>query len=118
MRLSKPRIPALTPDQWNEKAQEIMRPLVDNKHDYNIFRTLMNHPDLAKRWMVFANHILMRSTLPERERELLILRIGHLCRADYEWNKHAEISRSLGMSDVTDGSSATWTTARWASSTT
>jgi alkylhydroperoxidase family enzyme len=49
----------------------------------------------------------MRSTLPERERELLILRIGHLCRADYEWNKHAEISRSLGMTDADIESSRT-----------
>jgi alkylhydroperoxidase family enzyme len=107
MRLSKPRIPALTSDQWNEKAQQIMQPLVDSKRDYNIFRTLMNHPDLTGRWMVFANHILMKSTLPERERELLILRIGHLCRADYEWNKHAEIGRFLGMTDADIESSRT-----------
>jgi 4-carboxymuconolactone decarboxylase len=107
MRLSKPRIPALTSDQWNEKAKQIMQPLVDSKRDYNVFRTLMNHPDLAKRWMVFANHILMKSTLPERERELLILRIGHLCRADYEWHKHAETGRSLGMTEADIESSRT-----------
>jgi alkylhydroperoxidase family enzyme len=57
--------------------------------------------------MVFANHILMKSTLPERERELLILRIGHLCQADYEWNKHADIGRSLGMTDTDIDSSRT-----------
>ncbi len=107
MRLSKPRIPALAPDQWNEKAQAIMQPLVDSKRDYNIFRTLMNHPDLSKRWMVFANHIMVKSTLPERERELLILRTGHLCQADYEWNKHADIGRSLGMTDADIESSRT-----------
>ena len=37
--------------------------------------------------------------LPERERELVILRIGHLCDAGYEWKKHAEIGRYLGMSE-------------------
>lgn len=107
MRLSQPRIPALAPEQWNEKAQEIMQPFVETGRDYNVFRTLMNHPALAQRWMVFANHILGKSSLPERERELLILRIGHLCNAGYEWNKHADISRFLGMSEEDINSSKT-----------
>ena len=107
MRLTQPRIPALAPDQWNEKAQEIMQPFVETGRDYNVFRTLMNHPALAQRWMVFANHILGKSSLPERERELLILRIGHLCNAGYEWNKHADISRFLGMSEEDINSSKT-----------
>jgi 4-carboxymuconolactone decarboxylase len=107
MRLSKPRIPALEADQWNEKAREIMQPLVESGRDYNVFRTLANHPDLARRWMVFANHVLAKSTLPERDRELVILRIGHLCRADYEWDKHADISRYLGMSEAEIESSKT-----------
>ncbi|MCX2981943.1 carboxymuconolactone decarboxylase family protein [Halieaceae bacterium IMCC14734] len=105
MRLNTPRIPALTPAEWSPKATEIMSPFVADGRDYNVFRTLMNHPDLAKRWLVFANHVLARSTLPEIDRELLILRIGHLCRADYEWNKHAEISRYLGMSEALISSS-------------
>lgn len=100
MRLSEPRIPALEPSQWDEDAREIMQPFLDTGRDYNIFRTLVNHTGLAKRWLVFASHVLMQSTLAERDRELLILRIGHLCRADYEWNKHADISRYLGMSEA------------------
>ena len=100
MRLSEPRIPALEPGEWDDKARDIMQPFVDSERDFNVFRTMMNHPDLAERWLVFASHILMQSTLPERERELLILRIGHLCRAGYEWNKHADISRFLGMSEA------------------
>lgn len=105
MRVNTPRIPPLTPPQWSPKASEIMQPFVADGRDYNVFRTLMNHPDLAKRWLVFANHVLGHSTLPELDRELLIMRIGHLCRADYEWHKHAEISRYLGMSEALIASS-------------
>ena len=100
MRLNTPRIPALPPERWNDEAREIMQPFVESGRDYNVFRTLMNHPGLAKRWLVFANHVLTKSTLPERERELVILRIGHLCNAQYEWQKHAEIGRYLGMSEA------------------
>ena len=99
MRLNEPRIPALERDQWDDEASEMMEPFVESGRDYNIFKTLAHHPDLAKRWMVFANHILTKATLPERERELVILRIGHLCQAGYEWAQHEQISRYLGMSD-------------------
>ncbi len=64
-----------------------------------IFRTLVRHPKLLKRWMVFGNHILAKSTLPPRERELLILRIGWLCKAEYEFGQHVRIGRSAGLSD-------------------
>ncbi|MDZ7824842.1 MAG: carboxymuconolactone decarboxylase family protein [Gammaproteobacteria bacterium] len=64
-----------------------------------IFRTMANHPDLLKRWLVFANHVLGKSSLPERERELLILRIGWLCRAGYEWGQHVLIGRDCGLSE-------------------
>ncbi|MGC1344403.1 MAG: hypothetical protein WA854_18860, partial [Candidatus Binataceae bacterium] len=50
----------------------------------NIFRVLMNHPNLARRWMVFAAHVLGKSTLEPRDREFAILRIGWLNQAPYE----------------------------------
>jgi alkylhydroperoxidase family enzyme len=89
----------LEADEWSEAAQEIMRPFVERDTAHNIFKTLTNHPDLMRRWLVFANHILFKSTLPVRERELIILRIGYLCRAGYEWGQHVEIARKAGMTD-------------------
>ena len=65
----------------------------------NIFRTLAHHPKLLKRWTVFGNHVLFKSTLPPRERELIILRIGWLCRSEYEWGQHARIGRDAGLTD-------------------
>jgi alkylhydroperoxidase family enzyme len=65
----------------------------------NIFRTLANHPGLMKRWLVFGNHVLSKTTLPARERELLILRIGWLCRAGYEWGQHVVIGKAAGLTD-------------------
>ena len=34
-----------------------------------------------------------------RERELLILRIGWLCQAEYEWGQHVLFGRQAGLSD-------------------
>lgn len=66
----------------------------------NIFRTLVRHPKLMKRWLVFGNHILNKSTLPPREREILILRIGWLCRCEYEWSQHVGIGKTCGLDDA------------------
>ena len=49
--------------------------------------------------MVFANHILGKSSLTDRDRELLILRIGYLCQAGYEWGQHVQIAKRIGMTD-------------------
>ena len=66
---------------------------------FNIFATLARHPKLLKRWLVFGNHILTKSTLPAREREIAILRMGWLCRAEYEWGHHVAIGKQAGLSD-------------------
>lgn len=100
MRTDKARIDPLEADQWSEAAKQSMQPFVDSQSDFNIFKTLTNHPDLMRRWMVFANHILFKSTLPFREKELLILRIGYLCQAGYEWGQHVQVARKGGVSDA------------------
>ncbi len=99
MRLSEPRVAPLEESQWSEQAKEVMAPFVEQGRVFNIFKTLAHHPDLMRRWLVFANHILGKSTLAARERELVILRIGYLCQAGYEWGQHVEIARRAGMSD-------------------
>lgn len=100
MRLKSPRVPALEADQWSPEAVELMKPFTKTGRVLNIFKTLTNHPELAKRWIVFANHILGKSTLAVRERELIILRIGFLCKAGYEWGQHVLIARQAGMTDA------------------
>lgn len=99
MRLNEPRVRPLEPDEWDEKAREVLAPFVEQGPVFNIFKTLAHHPDLLRRWLVFANHVLGKSTLAPRERELVILRIGYLCQAGYEWGQHVEIARRAGMSD-------------------
>ncbi len=96
MRLDEPRVPALSDDEMPDSVTDRL----GDGPVLNIFRTMANHPDLMRRWMVFANHILSKSTLPERERELAILRIGWLCQAGYEWGQHVRIGLDAGLTQV------------------
>jgi alkylhydroperoxidase family enzyme len=80
---------------------------------YNIFKVMMNHPALARRWGVFAQHILRKQTLPVREREMLILRIGWLNQARYEFSQHTRIALAAGVTQdeidrIAKGPGAGW----------
>ena len=99
MRLDKPRIDVLTEDQLSDEAKNILAPMAERGEVFNIFKTMANHPDLMRRWMVFANHVLIKSTLSAREREIAILRIGYLCQSGYEWGQHVLIARREGIKD-------------------
>jgi alkylhydroperoxidase family enzyme len=65
--------------------------------DNNIFATLARHPDLFRAWLPFGGFLLTRGVLPERERELLILRTGHNCGSAYEWGQHVRIGEAAGL---------------------
>jgi alkylhydroperoxidase family enzyme len=58
----------------------------------NIFATLARNPALLRRWLVFASHVLAKNSLPQRDRELLILRTGWRCSSQYEFSQHAVIA--------------------------
>jgi 4-carboxymuconolactone decarboxylase len=94
----KPRIPMRDLTTLTGEEADIARKNRLDGRDLNIFRVLMNHPQLARRWTVFAGHVLHKQTLPPRERELLILRIGWLNQAEYEWAQHVEIAKRTGIS--------------------
>lgn len=93
-----PRLSPLSDDELEGKALELMQPMLDAGRPWNIFRTIARHPDLARRWMVFANHVLYKSTLSPRDRELAILRIGWLCQSEYEFSQHRVIGMDAGLS--------------------
>jgi 4-carboxymuconolactone decarboxylase len=93
-----PRIPMRDLSALAGEDAETARKNRMGGRDLNIFRVLMNHPQLTRRWAVFAAHVLHKQTLPPRERELLILRIGWLNQAEYEWAQHVEIAKRSGIS--------------------
>jgi 4-carboxymuconolactone decarboxylase len=54
----------------------------------NLYRLLLHSPALAQSWMEFNNAVRWQSQLDGRLREIAIIRIGHLCRADYIVQQH------------------------------
>ncbi len=53
-----------------------------------VTRTIARHPEVAANWRGNTNYVNRLSPLTPHDRELLILRIGWNCQAEYEWAKH------------------------------
>lgn len=92
-----PRVRPLADDELDDAARAVLAPMLEEDRAWNVFRTMAQHPDLARRWLVFANHVLGKSTLPERERELAILRVGWRCESEYEFAQHRVIGLDAGL---------------------
>jgi alkylhydroperoxidase family enzyme len=94
-----PRVAPLPPGERSAEVNELLQATQMGDRVLNIFSTLARHPKLLKRWLVFGSHVLAKSTLPARDRELLILRTGWNCRAEYEWGQHTLIGKAVGLGD-------------------
>lgn len=92
-----PRIAPLAEADRSPEQQELLALVTRGKPAANVFATLVRHPKLFRRWAPFGGHLLFTSSLPPRERELLILRAAWLTRADYEWGQHVEIAKRAGL---------------------
>lgn len=93
---TRPATPRVAPLEVDDLDPEI-REILGDGPILNIFRVVAVHPKLLKRWLVFGNHVLAKSTLPARDREIAILRIGWLCGSEYEWAQHVRIGLSVGL---------------------
>ena len=100
MKLSQARIEPLTESEWTDEQREVLESRYKEGVVYNVMGTLARHWEAAKKFNVWAFHVMGDSqTLAPRERELLILRIGWLCQAEYEWGQHVLFGRQAGLSD-------------------
>ena len=98
MRLDKPRIAPMTDAEMGPEQKEALKDFGDGPL-LNIFRTLARAPKALSRFNAWGGYVLSRrNDLPAREREIVILRIGYLCRSGYEFTQHTRIGLQSGLS--------------------
>ena len=111
-RLDVPRIPPVQKSEWTEPQRTLLQPMEDAGQLNNLSTILANHPDLFQALFGIMGQVNVRSSLSARDRELLILRIGWLCEAEYPWSNHVPMGTAVGLTDadvqhIMDGPSAT-----------
>jgi alkylhydroperoxidase family enzyme len=96
-----PRIPPLREDEWTPEQRKVLEYAHRKGGFYNVIGTLARHGEASARLGRMGAHVLgPTSTLPPRDRELLILRTAWLCRSEYEWAQHVQIGRKAGVTDA------------------
>ncbi|MET9968974.1 carboxymuconolactone decarboxylase family protein [Streptomyces sp. NPDC006356] len=92
------RLPPVPYEEWDPEA---LRPLTGGRRvpPSNALGLLLRHPALSKAFLTFNTHLLARNTLPEKTRELAILRVAWRHRCRYEWAQHVLIGRRAGVTD-------------------
>ena len=63
----------------------------------NLYRMLLHSPPVADGWRAFLTAIRQKGLLPGRYRELVILQVAVLNRADYEFNAHVPFAIKEGF---------------------
>ncbi|MFI1707269.1 carboxymuconolactone decarboxylase family protein [Streptomyces griseoruber] len=92
------RIPPIPYEEWDA---EVLRPLTGGRTipPSNALGLLLNHPRLAKAFLTFSTQLVYRGTLPDRTRELAILRVAWRRRCRYEWAHHIRMAPRAGITE-------------------
>ncbi len=116
-----PRIAPLAPDEFPEEALAMTgklrqigsgRPPPTSVTEVpEVVAIMLRHPELYGRQVEMGIQVSPRGALAFRDRELVILRIGWLCQAPFEWGEHVKKGKEAGLTSeeierVTQGSSA------------
>jgi alkylhydroperoxidase family enzyme len=113
--------------EWDERARAALLPHLRRPELYLsgdadappmpvVMELFAHHLALSDSFMTFTDVMAGdESTLEQRDRELLILRVAWRTRSGYEWNQHHRMGGETGLSDaqlaaVPEGATATvWT---------
>lgn len=108
MRLNAPRIEPVDLDRLDADQRAALAPFLDTDvgrvgggRVLNIFRTLAHAPRALTAFLGWGSYILSkRNTLSARDRELVILRTGYMCRSGYEWTQHKRIGLECELTET------------------
>ncbi len=102
MYLDAPRIAPVPQERWSAEQAELAAPMQARRGKVlNIFRTMLNHPAAMRAFLGWGNYVLSKkNSLAAREREIVVLRTGFLCRSGYEWTQHVPIGQRAGLTDA------------------
>ncbi len=97
--LDAPRLGPIPRGEWTDEVRGLLDPGGQGGPVLNLYATLARHPVFYRPRSVQSAYIRLGSTLTDRAREILILRIGWLCGSEYEWAQHVRAARRIGMTD-------------------
>jgi alkylhydroperoxidase family enzyme len=105
-----PRVAPLPRDAWGDDVRDalqhafpdnVVQRFLSSGDDAlaipNAITTMLHHPALAGEFLAYNNVLLWSGTLEPRLRELMVLRIAHRTRSEYEWDQHVRLAARYGI---------------------
>ena len=99
-RLAAPRLAPLPEAQWTAGQRAAAEAYVRTGDAGNALATMLRIPELAESVHRFLDYTSRRSTLPARDREILILRVAWLAQNAYLWADHAPAASAAGLTSA------------------
>jgi len=65
----------------------------------NVWKMMMWNPVLAEHFIDFNDAVRYKISFSDITRQMIILRVGHLCDAPYELYQHTRIARECGITE-------------------
>jgi 4-carboxymuconolactone decarboxylase len=93
-----PRIAPLPESEWNDEQRQLAAKFARDGRPDNGLRTLLRLPALAEGVMPYTIYLTEESTLPVRQRQLLILRAAWLTGSEALWAQGAARAAGAGFS--------------------
>jgi alkylhydroperoxidase family enzyme len=98
------RLPLRPPPYEPQVAAAVQSTAFKGLSPLNLRLALANHPRLGPAFQAMAHVVLFQCALPERDREISIIRTGALTRSEYEWGMHVSIyAGKCGLDDAQVG---------------
>jgi alkylhydroperoxidase family enzyme len=82
-----------------DEAAPELRELTGRGPVLNLYRVLPHAGPAAIGFLKLGGALLRENALDSRLRELVILRVGVLCRSSYEQHQHRRIARAVGVTE-------------------
>ena len=76
--------------------------------EIHLFTVFAQHPRLFWSWSLFGGVLLRRGRLPGRDTEVVILRVAHLRKSEYELQQHRRIALTRGVDLDTQAAVFAW----------
>ena len=96
---NKPRVKPVAPGTQPELAELEARITGARGRVSPLYSVLLNSPLLAAGWEQFFTIIRQKTSVPARLRELVILRVAVLNRAEYEFEAHVPHAVAAGLTE-------------------
>lgn len=107
------RIPPLPRKEWGQTEIDALAPMTPppgstyakrreqrgGAGGVNALALMLRNPAACRSFLEFNRHLLYESSLDERLRELVVLRIAWQLRSDYEWGQHVPVAHDVGLGD-------------------